>query len=293
MRKNIFDRMSDSYDNFHLESTEIQTEKGSILVSPKLKLILGWSIFVFCCIMGYVMIRPSSSNGKALTQEEKAAVLEEDVSLDEEHETIVPYEKNADEELNAFIEEYFAALVACDNVALQDMVTDASEYTTNDLLKKKAEFITGYDNITVYTKVGLDEGSYVAFIVTNLSIVGVNSSPYDITTLYIVNGARGYLINNGILSLDAQEYMEKVKGDEDIQKIYRSVEKKNNDLKEKDKSLRDFFEIISRRNVEVESAADIPDVEENSSAEDNTTEETTTQESQDEDNAQGEEANQT
>lgn len=261
MRKNIFDRMSDSYDNFHLKSTEIHTGKKSVSVSPKLKLILGWSIFVLCCVLGYVIIAAPGGKEKELTQEEKNAVLEEDVALSEEHETIVPYEKNADEELNAFIKEYFAAIVKCDNVALQDMVTDASEYKTDALLKRKAEFITGYDNITVYTKAGLDEGSYVAFVVTNLSIVGVNSSPYDITTLYVLNGARGYLINNSTLSMDAKEYIEKVKGDKDIQKIYRSVEKKNNELKKKDKSLQDFFDIISRRDVEVKSAADLQDTE--------------------------------
>ncbi|MDE5864322.1 MAG: hypothetical protein K2H34_08250, partial [Lachnospiraceae bacterium] len=127
---------------------------------------------------------------------------------------------------------------------------------------KNAEFITEYSNITVYTKVGLDEGSYVAFVVTNLTIAGVNSSPYDIITLYIVNGARGYLINNGALSEDAKSYIEKIKGDKDIQKIYRSVEKKNNELKEKDSSLREFYEIISRRNVKTDSAADLLTTEE-------------------------------
>lgn len=256
MNKNIFDRISDSYDDFHLKSTEITMKKGTISVSPRLKLILGWSIFVLLCVLGYVLIGKPSGGGE-LTREDKEAVLEEDVSLDEEHDTIVPYEKNADEELNAFIKEYFDAIVACDHVALQDMVTDASQFRTADLLKKKAEYITGYDNITVYTKVGLDEGSYIAFVVSNITITGVNSSPYDITTLYIINGARGYLINNGALSLDTQEYIEKVKGDKDIQKIYRSVEKENNDLKEKDKSLQEFFDIISRRNVEVDSAAEI------------------------------------
>ena len=257
MKKNIFDRISDSYDNFHLKSSEIVVGKEKkILVSPKLKLALGWSIFVLCCVLGVALVGTPTSRNKTLTQEEKNAVLEEDIALDEEHDTIVPYEKNADEELNTFLQEYFNAIVACDNVALQEMVTDSSEYMSNDLLKKMAEFITGYDNITVYTKAGLDEGSYIAFVVSNLSITGVNSSPYNIKTLYIVNGARGYLINNGTLTLDTQEYIEKVKGDRDIQKIYRSVDEENEKLKKKDPSLQEFFDIISKRDIEVDAAAD-------------------------------------
>lgn len=264
MKKNMFDRMSDSYDNFHLKSSEITVKEKKMTVSPKLKLILGWSIFLLCCILGAAVMDTPGSRSKELSQEDKEAVLEEDISLDEVHDTVVPYEKNADEELNTFIKGYFDAMTSCDYVALQEMVTDSSQYNNDALLKKKAEFITGYDNLNVYTKVGLDEGSYIAFVVSNITIAGVNSSPYDVTTLYIINGARGYLIHNGTLSLDTQEYIEKVKGDKDIQKIYESVEKQNEKLKEEDPSLQEFFEIISRRDVEVDAAADYLPQEETS-----------------------------
>lgn len=256
MKKNIFDRMSDSYENFHLKDTEFRKGNSTITISPKLKLTLGWSLFILCCVVAYTVLGSPLKKNKPISEEEKKSVLDQKVDVDEEHDTIVPYEKDAEKELNAFIESYLKAITTCDNLALQDMVTNPDEYNNAEALKKKAEFITGYDNITVYTKAGLDEGSYVAFVVTNVTIAGVNSSPYDIITLYIVNGARGYLINNGTLSEDAQAYIEKIKGDKDIQKIYRSVEKKNNELKEKDSSLQEFYDIISRRNVETNSAAD-------------------------------------
>lgn len=257
MKKNIFDKMSDSYEKFHLRDTEIRKGNSTITIRPKLKLMLGWSLFILCCVLAYAVLGVPFGQGKTISEEEKKAVLDEKVDVDEEHDTIVPYEKDADEELNAFIESYFNAITTCDNLALQDMVTDSSEYNDVESLKKKAEYITGYTNITVYTKSGLDEGSFVAFVVANLTIAGVNSSPYDIITLYIVNGSRGYLVNNGTLSEDAQIYIEKIKGDKDIQKIYRSVEKKNNELKEKDASLREFYDIISRRNMETSSGAEL------------------------------------
>ena len=246
-----------SYEKFHLRDTEIRKGNSTITIRPKLKLMLGWSLFILCCVLAYAVLGVPFGQGKTISEEEKKAVLDEKVDVDEEHDTIVPYEKDADEELNAFIESYFNAITTCDNLALQDMVTDSSEYNDVESLKKKAEYITGYTNITVYTKAGLDEGSFVAFVVANLTIAGVNSSPYDIITLYIVNGSRGYLVNNGTLSEDAQIYIEKIKGDKDIQKIYRSVEKKNNELKEKDASLREFYDIISRRNMETSSGAEL------------------------------------
>lgn len=256
MKKNIFDKMADSYEEFHLQDTEIHKGGSTIVISPKLKLALGWSLFVLCLVLVYVLLGNPFKKDETITSEDKEKVLNTEVDVEEEHDTIIPYEKDADKELNAFIENYLKAITNCDNLALQDMVTDSNEYNDAKDLEKKAEFITAYDNITVYTKQGLDEGSYVAFVVANVTISGVNSTPYDIITLYIVNGARGYLINNGQLSKDTQDYIEKIKGDEDIQKIYRSVEKKNSELKEKDASLREFYDIISRRNVETNAAAD-------------------------------------
>lgn len=256
MGKNIFDKMSDSYENFHLKDTELRKGNSTITISSRLKLALGWSLFILCCILAYALLGSPFQQKRIISEEEKQSVLEQKVDIDEEHDTIVPYEKDAEKELNEFVETYLNAITTCDNLALQDMVTNPDEYNDAESLKKKAEFITGYSNITVYTKAGLDEGSYVAFVVANVTIAGVNSSPYDITTLYIVNGARGYLVNNGKLSEDAQAYIEKIKGDKDIQKIYRSVEKKNNELKEEDSSLQEFYDIISRRNVETNSVAD-------------------------------------
>lgn len=256
MKKNIFDKMSDSYEEFHLKDTEIHKGGSTIVISPKLKLVLGWSLFVLCLVLVYVLLGNPFKKDTTISPEDKEMVLNTEIDVEEEHDTMIPYEKDTDEELNAFIAHYLKAITSCDNLALQDMVTDSSMYSDAEDLKKKAEFITAYDNITVYTKEGLDEGSYVAFVVTNVTIAGVNSTPYDIITLYIINGARGYLINNGQLPEDTEAYIEKIKGDEDIQKIYRSVEKQNSELREKDASLREFYDIISRRNVETNAVAD-------------------------------------
>lgn len=254
MKKNIFDRVSDSYESFHLKESEIRMGNDTIYISPKLKLILGWSLFVLCCVLAYIFVGMPSTK-KNISKADKKAVLDEKLDVDEEHDTMIPYAKDADKELNSFIKKYFKAVTECDNETLQDMVTEPSEYSNNENLKKKAEFITGYDKITVYTKEGIEEGSYVAFVVANLTISGVNSSPYDIMTLYIINGARGYLIHNGKLPDETQTYIEKIKGDEDIQKIYKSVEKKNTELKEKDSSLKEFYDMISKNTIKTTEAA--------------------------------------
>ena len=130
MDKNIFDKLADGYENFHLKESNIQTKKGTVSVSPKLKLILGWSLFALCCVIVYI-VNTTLLVPREITAEEKEAVLEEDIALDEEHETIVPYEKDAIEELNQFVELYLNATTACDNKTLADMVTNPQQFRTS------------------------------------------------------------------------------------------------------------------------------------------------------------------
>lgn len=265
MEKNFFDKISDSYDNFHLKESEIHTGKGTIHVSPKIKLILGWSLFVLFCILAFIISMPSKS--KTISEQEKKELLKEKVNVNEEHDTLVPYKKDANKELNAFIEKYLNAITECDYKALQGMVADDSMYQDDILLKKKAEFITKYDNLTVYTKDGYEKGSYLAFVVADITITGVNSKPYDVITLYIEKEKDGFVVQNGKLSKEATEYIVRLKGDKDIQKIYQSVEKKNNGYAEKDETLKQFYEVI---NGKAEPKADSTESETEENTEENT-----------------------
>ncbi len=254
MKDNLFDRMNDSYHKIHLEDTELKRKGGSIVISSKLKLILGWSVFFLCCIIAYIFVLNPNKKPKG-TVEKPEEVIEQEVDVKEEHDTMVPYEKDEYPDLNEFIETYYAAITSCNHEALQKMVTDPSVYKSDEELKKKAEFITGYSDITVYTKPSLEEGNYVAYVVSSVTISGVNSSLYDIQKYYIVNGERGYMINNGTLSAELNDYIAKVTGDADIQKVFQSVKEKNEELEAKDATIKEqFYDILKKGEKESKEA---------------------------------------
>lgn len=243
MDKNILNQMSDSYEKLHLEDTQLKKGDKTIIISSKLKLILGWSVFLLCCILSYAFVlRPSDKKNH-----KPEDVKEQNVDIEDEHKTTVPYEKDAYPELNAFMEEYYSAMTSCNNQILQKMVTNPEIYNDAEVLKKKAEFITDYSNITVYTKESIEEGNYVAYVVSTVTIAGVNSAIYDIEKYYIVNGERGYMINNGELSDEVSQYIATVTGDKDIQKVFQSVKDKNEELQAKDPSIQEqFYDIITK-----------------------------------------------
>ena len=252
MDKNIINRMSDSYERIHLEDTELKKGDKTIVIRPQLKLIFGWSVFALCCILAYVLVlQPSKEKDRDDNKPGEVAQQNEDVQ--KEHETTVPYEKDAYPELNTFIQEYYNAMTACNNQVLQKMVTNPGIYSDDEALKKKAEFITEYSNITVYTKESVEEGNLVVFVVSTVTISGVNSSIYDIEKYYVVNGERGYMINNGELSEEVTQYIDRVTGDEDIQEVFQAVKEKNEELKAKDPSIEEqFYNIVKKGEEESE-----------------------------------------
>lgn len=242
---NLFDHMSETYEKIHLKDTEIKKGEKTIVVSSKLKLILGWSVFVLCFVLAFIFVLSPSQVAKHADPND---VVEKEVDVKEKHTTTIPYEKDADAELCTFMKDYYSYITLCNNLALQRMVLDPKPYKDNESLKKKAEFITEYSDFTVYTKKSIEEGSYVVFVVSQVKISGVNSKLYDIQRFYVVNGERGYMINNGILSDEVTEYIKTVSGDADIQKIYQSVQEKNEKLKKKDPTIQEqFYDIIEKQ----------------------------------------------
>ena len=109
MKKNIFDKMSDSYEDFHFKDTELHVRNNTLYISPRIKLILGWSLFILCCVLAYAFIgNPfAKKQNKGIEIDKRQEVMEKDVDVKEEHDTMIPYEKDDDEELNNFIYAYF------------------------------------------------------------------------------------------------------------------------------------------------------------------------------------------
>lgn len=252
MDKNWMNQLNLSYEKFHLEESNIKKGNKTIVVKPQIKLLLGWSLFILLLVVAYVFVlRPSEEKPKEVakktTQETTQDVVEEEITNQDVHETTVPYEQDAYPELNDFITNYYTAITSCNIETLQSMVTNPGEYSSDANLKKKAEFIKEYTNITVYTKKSCEEGNFVVYVVSNINISGVNSAPYDIHKYYVVNGERGYMINNGELSQEVEDFIIQVTADEDIQKVYEAVNSENEQMLSQDHTIQEqFYDVINK-----------------------------------------------
>ena len=154
------------------------------------------------------------------------------------------YEVDADPEINQLIRNYYTAYASCDQKTLQSLVVDPTQFDDMSILEKKAEIVTAYDNLKVYTIPGLNENSKVVYVLSNLSIVNVISKPLDISKppLYVVKKEGGYLIDNTTLSSDVQNLFESLNQKEDIQKLMQQVKDDQQKCAAEDETFKDFYE---------------------------------------------------
>ena len=158
------------------------------------------------------------------------------------------YAENADPDINKLVSDYYAAYAACDQKALQSMVTDPSLFDDMSIVEKKADVVTAYNNLKIYTIPGLKDGETVAYLLTNISIANVVSQPLDIIRppLYIVKKDGKCLIDNSTLSTEILNYINSLDQKEDIVALMKLVREDQEKCLAEDETFRNFYDRLNQ-----------------------------------------------
>ena len=136
------------------------------------KLLIMWAIFVPILVIVVLFFVKN-----------KDEVLE-DIGLKESH----IYEKENNPDIEKLVNEYFTAYAACDQTKLKTLVVDPSKFDDMTLVQKKAAVVTGYNNIKCYMIKGQETDTMVVYVLANISIANVVSTPLDMNpALYVVD----------------------------------------------------------------------------------------------------------
>lgn len=151
-------------------------------------------------------------------------------------------EVSADDQVNGLVQSYFDALTNGDTATV---VALKSESTEDELLKiqKKAAYMDSINNLTVYTKPGPTEGTYIAFVYYEIKFKDIETMAPGLTTLYICTKDDGSLyICNGELEDTVNDYIKQVAAEEDIADLFNKVQVNYNNAVANDVALSLFME---------------------------------------------------
>lgn len=97
-------------------------------------------------------------------------------------------------EIHALMESYFKAKLDCDPAAMEKVFGNTNTGDTTELeekMKMESEYIEGYQDITCYTKPGLDESSYIAYVRFNIKFHLTGTVAPGLLWCYVTKDADG------------------------------------------------------------------------------------------------------
>lgn len=148
--------------------------------------------------------------------------------------------KNADPKVNAIIQSYYTALGGKDIEGIKAVVDtlDAAE----EAKIRNDQYLEGYSNIEVYSKKGLEEGSYVVFASYTYKFKDIATSVPGLSQLYVSTKEDDTLyIATQEQDQAVKDYIAKIMEEDDVKKLIQGVQDKYQEAQDSDEKLSQFI----------------------------------------------------
>ncbi len=239
---------------------------------------------LIACVLITVFVAVNANQRDRLEKEAEAAALaaaEQQTEEEVQEMPVYDLEENAYPEVNNVVRAYYDAQASGD----MDTVSSLNTYL-NDIQKIKVEelskYIEAYPELNVYTKPGLTENTYVAYVCSEVKFYDLEKTIPGMQTYYIGQDENGdYYINNGTYDDTVSSYIKEVTLQDDVVDLNNKVVVAYNDLLADDADLSEFLaymkEKINEDVGEILAQEDQPEVteEETEQTPDEANEETT------------------
>ena len=168
-----------------------------------------------------------------------------------------PLQEDSYEDISDVVKLYYQAKAAGDVNALAQYV-DNMDGITEDSLAEESSYITGYSDITCYTKNGLYANTYVVFVRYSLQIKNIATPAPGISILYVIRDDEtgNIYIHNGVTDKEVLDYISMISQDDDVVALYTEVNNSLNDALNADGDLKNFYDALATQNNANQSTND-------------------------------------
>jgi hypothetical protein len=157
----------------------------------------------------------------------------------------VDLEVDAYEDVNALMATYFNAYATGDMDTIKSIYTGL-ESTEELRLQEVSQYITGIPTVKVYTKPGPIDGSYVAYVYTEVQFQGYDTPLPGMQTMFVCTNDSGDLyINGDVVDDRITEYISNISLQADVVDLNNEVAAKYNDIIAANEELATFLSDMS------------------------------------------------
>lgn len=191
--------------------------KNSKMVFP-IVLVLAVAVTVLFALNAKDNKRQEELAKESTTQESVGTV-----EATAEPTTEIPLVENTIPEIQQLIDTYYSAYADGDIETIKS-ITNYLEETEGLRIQAMSEYVEGYPVKTIYTRPGPIRDSVLAYVHFKMKVVKFEDTVSGMETFYICKKADGsYYLNEGEVSEEELEFIEKVAAQEDVVELYNRV----------------------------------------------------------------------
>ena len=198
-------------------------------------------VFLFICVLITVSLAFTLRRHSRQAQEETAAEALTQTSASD-----LELEKNAYNDVNSLLIEYYNAVAAGDADTIQSMSSALSD-EEKIRVQELAVYIDSYTTVDVYTKTGPVDGSYVAYVYTKLKLKDHEWEIPGLQTMYVCTRDDGslYINNEESQPTEVSSYIREVSVQDDVVDLSNQTAAEYNALLASDSELSDYLDQIA------------------------------------------------
>ncbi|MDE7250585.1 MAG: hypothetical protein K2N82_12040, partial [Lachnospiraceae bacterium] len=228
-------------------------------------------LVLIVCVIITVIIAVNANHREALEKEAEQAAMavptEEGVAVSVEGLEIPEYEleENAHPEINNLVRAYYDAQASGDVDVISELNTYLDEI---EIIKvqEMSKYVESYPVLNVYTKPGLTENAYVAYVCSEVKFSEMEQELPGMQTFYIgLNDDGSYFINDGTNDTTIRNYIKEITLQDDVVDLNNKIVVEYNELLAEDEELEEYIaylrEKINEDVGEILAQAEQPEVE--------------------------------
>lgn len=204
------------------------------------------------CVLITILVAVNANHREALEKEARQAAMAvasegSSVSVEGLEAPTFELEENAYPEINNLIRTYYDAQASGDIETISSLNTYLNEIETIRV-QELSKYIDSYPVLNVYTKPGMTENTYVAYVYSEVQFLDADQVLPGMQTYYIgLNENGDYFINDGTYDDIIWNYIKEVTLQDDVVDLNNKVVVEYNNLLAEDEELSEFIAYLKEK----------------------------------------------
>ncbi len=209
-------------------------------------------VVLIVCILITVLVAVNANHRKIKEKEAEQVAIpvsaEETVPAEEESDTpVYELEKNTHPEINNVIRTYYDAQAEGNIETISSLNAYLDDIDTIRV-QELSKYIDSYPVLDVYTKPGIEDNTYVAYVYSETLFSDVEKALPGMQTYYIGQNESGdFFINDGTYNADVWDYIKALTLQDDVVDLNNKVAVEYNEMLAEDEELNEYVAYLKEK----------------------------------------------